>query len=31
MLDHNNLEAFSDPVNYDKEDPSDTGIAFYSA
>ncbi len=31
MLDHNNLEAFSDPVNYDKEDPSDTGVAFYSA
>jgi SAM-dependent methyltransferase len=31
MLDHNNLEAFSDPINYDKEDPSDTGVAFYSA
>ena len=31
MLDHNNLEAFSDPVNYDQEDPSDTGVAFYSA
>ena len=31
MLDHNNLEAFSDPVNYDREDPSDTGVAFYSA
>ena len=31
MLDHNNLEAFSDPVNYDLEDPSDTGVAFYSA
>ncbi|MBK9940582.1 MAG: class I SAM-dependent methyltransferase [Kouleothrix sp.] len=30
MLDHNNLEAFSDPINYDKEDPSDTGVAFYS-
>jgi SAM-dependent methyltransferase len=31
LLDHNNLEAFSDPVNYDIEDPSDTGVAFYSA
>jgi SAM-dependent methyltransferase len=31
LLDHNNLEAFSDPVNYDREDPSDTGVAFYSA
>jgi SAM-dependent methyltransferase len=31
LLDHNNLEAFSDPINYDKEDPSDTGVAFYSA
>ncbi len=20
MIDHNNLEAFSDPINYDKED-----------
>jgi SAM-dependent methyltransferase len=31
MLDHDNLEAFSDPLNYDLEDPSDTGVAFYSA
>ena len=31
LLDHDNLEAFSDPVNYDQEDPSDTGVAFYSA
>ncbi len=31
MLEHNNLEAFSDPINYDLEDPSDTGVAFYSA
>jgi len=31
LLDHNNLEAFSDPVNYDREDPSDTGVAFYCA
>ena len=31
MIDHNNLEEFSDPVNYDREDTSDTGIAFYTA
>ena len=31
MLDHNNLEEFSDPVNYDMEDRSDTGVAFYLA
>lgn len=31
MIDHNNLEEFSDPINYDMEDSSDTGIAFYSA
>jgi SAM-dependent methyltransferase len=31
LLDHNNLEEFSDPVNYDFEDSSDTGVAFYSA
>ncbi len=31
LLEHNNLEAFSDPINYDQEDPSDTGVAFYSA
>ncbi len=31
MLDHNNLEEFADPVNYDLADPSDTGVAFYSA
>ena len=31
LLAHNNLEAFSDPINYDQEDPSDTGVAFYSA
>ena len=31
LLDHNNLEEFSDPINYDFEDPSDTGVAFYSA
>lgn len=31
LIDHNNLEEFSDPVNYDMEDTSDTGIAFYTA
>lgn len=31
VIDHNNLEEFSDPLNYDMEDPSDTGVAFYSA
>ena len=29
VLDHTNLEEFSDPVDYDLEDPSDTGVAFY--
>ncbi len=31
MIDHNNLEEFVDPHNYDIEDNSDTGIAFYTA
>ena len=31
MIDHNNLEEFSDPINYDVEDSSDTGVAFYAA
>lgn len=31
MIDHNNLEEFADPLNYDIEDNSDTGIAFYTA
>ena len=31
MIDHDNLEEFADAVNYDMEDPSDTGIAFYTA
>ena len=29
VLDHTNLEEFSDPLNYDLEDPSDAGVAFY--
>jgi SAM-dependent methyltransferase len=31
MIDHDNLEEFSDPANYDKQDPSDVGVEFYSA
>jgi len=31
LIDHDNLEEFSDPVNYDMEDTSDTGVAFYTA
>ena len=31
MIDHNNLEEFADPHNYDIEENSDTGVAFYSA
>ena len=31
VIDHNNLEEFADPRNYDMEDPSDTGVEFYSA
>ena len=30
MIDHDNLEEFADPLNYDSEDDSDTGVAFYS-
>lgn len=30
MIDHDNLEEFSDPANYDREDDSDTGTAFYA-
>src|SRR5690348_2367219 len=31
LIDHDNLEEFADPLNYDVEDDSDTGVAFYSA
>ncbi|MDQ4129213.1 MAG: class I SAM-dependent methyltransferase [Actinomycetota bacterium] len=31
MIDHDNLEAFADPVDYDRQDSSDTGVAFYAA
>ena len=30
MIDHDNLEEFADPVGYDHEDSSDTGVAFYT-
>jgi SAM-dependent methyltransferase len=30
LIDHDNLEEFADPDNYDIEDSSDTGVAFYS-
>lgn len=31
LIDHDNLEEFADPINYDMEDTSDTGVAFYRA
>src|SRR5215210_1972467 len=31
LIDHDNLEEYADPVAYDREDSSDTGVAFYSA
>lgn len=31
MLDHNNLEEYVDAVDYDQQDQSDTGVAFYTA
>lgn len=31
VLDHDNLEEFADPVNYDRADHGDAGVAFYSA
>ena len=30
MINHNNLEEFADPIDYDIRDSSETGIAFYS-
>lgn len=30
LLDHDNLEEFADAENYDVEDDSDTGVAFYA-
>jgi SAM-dependent methyltransferase len=31
LIDHDNLEEYADPVDYDRQDNSDTGVAFYSA
>ena len=31
MIDHDNLEEYADPVDYDRRDSTDTGVAFYSA
>lgn len=31
MIEHNNLEAFADAEDYDLEDTSDDGVAFYAA
>lgn len=31
LIDHSNLEEFADAANYDQQDPSDTGVAFYTA
>jgi SAM-dependent methyltransferase len=31
LIDHDNLEEYADPVDYDRQDSSDTGVAFYSA
>jgi SAM-dependent methyltransferase len=31
LIDHTNLEEFADPLNYDIEDASATGVAFYAA
>ena len=31
MIDHDNLEEYADPVDYDRQYSSDTGVAFYSA
>jgi SAM-dependent methyltransferase len=31
LIDHDNLEEYADPVDYDRQDSSDTGVAFYVA
>jgi SAM-dependent methyltransferase len=31
LIDHDNLEEYADPVDYDRRDSSDTGVAFYAA
>lgn len=30
MIDHNNLEELADPLDYDHQDTSNTGVSFYS-
>src|SRR5919199_2218110 len=31
LIDHDNLEEYADPVDYDRQDSSDTGVAFYAS
>ena len=31
MIDHDNLQGYADPVDYDRRDSSDTGVAFYAS
>ncbi|CAA9415809.1 hypothetical protein AVDCRST_MAG82-1096 [uncultured Rubrobacteraceae bacterium] len=31
MVYHDNIEEFADPAGYDREDESDTGVAFYAS
>src|SRR5215207_11456712 len=31
LIDHYKLEEYADPVDYDRQDSSDTGVAFYAA
>jgi hypothetical protein len=31
LIDYDNLEEYADPVDYERQDSSDTGVAFYAA
>jgi hypothetical protein len=31
LIDHDYLEEYADPAEYDRRDPSDTGVAFYAS
>src|SRR5215207_207282 len=31
LIDHDNLQEYADPDEYDRRDPSDTGVAFYAS
>jgi hypothetical protein len=31
LIDHDNLEEYADPVDYERLDSSDTGVAFYAS